>query len=159
VHQVGSFEASYVPSLADMSRLDERFRIPDEVWSRRPEYASYGFAVFKLKKGSKTIHPMAMKFATATPRSLFFPTVHVHDGELHDRARFDHTLYYQITDGATPVAHGPDGKPVAALEATVPIQNRVPVMATRGVTAPDGRVFKLGLHGERANADTRVALT
>ena len=26
----------------------------------------------------------------------FFPTVHIHDGEVHDTAHFDHSLYYQI---------------------------------------------------------------
>ena len=41
---------------------------------------------------------------------------------------------------------------------TPPIQNCVPVMATRGVTVPDGKVFRISLHGELANADTRVAL-
>ena len=38
VHRVGSFDASYVPSLDDMSRLDDRFRIPDRVWQQRAEY-------------------------------------------------------------------------------------------------------------------------
>src|ERR1043166_4477512 len=32
VHRVGSFEASWVPTLADMNRLDPRFRLDDQVW-------------------------------------------------------------------------------------------------------------------------------
>ena len=32
VIQVGDFEASYVPTVADFSRLDERFRLPPETW-------------------------------------------------------------------------------------------------------------------------------
>ena len=28
VHEVGSFEASFVPTIADFARLDERFRLP-----------------------------------------------------------------------------------------------------------------------------------
>jgi hypothetical protein len=32
VQQVGSFEASFVPTIADFARLDERFRLPAMVW-------------------------------------------------------------------------------------------------------------------------------
>ena len=49
VHDVGAFEASFVPSQADFSRLDPRFRIAPEVWAQLPVYEDYGFAVFKLK--------------------------------------------------------------------------------------------------------------
>jgi hypothetical protein len=96
VHDVGSFEASYVPALADFSRLDPRFRLPETVWSALPQYSDWGFAVFKLKKGrAKRIHPMAFRFPTRDPARIFFPTIHVHDGELHPKASFDHTLYFQ----------------------------------------------------------------
>src|SRR5262249_51979047 len=49
VHDVGDFEASFVPRIADFDRLDERFRIPPDVWARLPAYHDFGFAVFKLK--------------------------------------------------------------------------------------------------------------
>jgi len=51
VEQVGSFEASFVPTLADFQRLDPRFRLPDTVWQQLGRYAKYGFAIFQLKKG------------------------------------------------------------------------------------------------------------
>ena len=54
VHSVGSYEASFVPRLADFDRLDERFRIPNEVWDRLPEYLDYGFAVFKPQRDRRT---------------------------------------------------------------------------------------------------------
>lgn len=92
---VGSFEASFVPSIQDFSRLDERFRLGDGVWSKLPGYANFGFAVFKLKAGNAPVHPMAFSFPSAIPQTLFFPTVHIHDGEVHDKAEFDHTLYCQ----------------------------------------------------------------
>src|SRR5271155_3586385 len=38
VHDVGDFEASFVPRIDDFSRLDERFRIPPDVWHRLPAY-------------------------------------------------------------------------------------------------------------------------
>ena len=95
VHDIGSFVASYVPSRADFARLDERFRLPEVLFDAVPHYADYGFAVFQLKPGHVTVHPMALTFPTRAPDRLFFPTVHVHDGAFHARARFDHALYYQ----------------------------------------------------------------
>ena len=60
-----------------------------------PAYVDYGFAVFQLAPGASTIHPIGLSFPTHTPSSLFFPTVHVHDGTFAPKARFDHSLYYQ----------------------------------------------------------------
>jgi len=110
VHEVGDFEASYVPTMDDWDRLDERFRIPPSIFDALPAYRDFGFAVFKLKvtgresesglfpekPATKTIHPMAFEFPRADPDRLFFPTVHVHDGQFHATAEFDHTLYCQV---------------------------------------------------------------
>jgi hypothetical protein len=95
VHDIGSFIASYVPARADFDRLDARFRMPDVLFDAVPHYADYGFAVFQLRPGTVTVHPMALAFPSREPDKLFFPTVHVHDGRFHARARFDHALYYQ----------------------------------------------------------------
>lgn len=97
VHQVGSFEASYVPRPVDFARLDERFRISAELWEKVPGYKDFGFAVFKLKRGKQTVHPMAFSFERADVSRLFFPTVHIHDGKVHETANFDHLLYCQPT--------------------------------------------------------------
>ena len=122
VHDVGSFEASFVPRIADFDRLDERFRIPLDVWDRLPSYRDYGFAVFKLKGnrprrlagilrrlfggGSsnaspqiRQVHPMALQFPRRNPELLYFPTVHVHDRTVHPNAMFDHMLYCQPDPG------------------------------------------------------------
>src|SRR5437588_251938 len=53
VVEVGSFVASFVPAIKDFSRLDERFRLPEGVWEKLPQYKEFGFAVFKLKKPEK----------------------------------------------------------------------------------------------------------
>jgi hypothetical protein len=45
--------------------------------------------------GARTIHPMAMLFATREPQSLFYPTLHIHDGRIEREATFDHNLYAQ----------------------------------------------------------------
>ena len=99
VVEVGNFEASFVPTIADFSRLDERFRLPTAAWDALPGYKGHGFAVFKLKKGVKDIHPMAFEFPRAEPKKLFFPTVHIHDGKVHATAVFDHSLYCQSREG------------------------------------------------------------
>jgi hypothetical protein len=102
VHDVGDYEASYVPSMADFNRLDSRFRLSDDVWKKMPDYSNYGFAIFQLKislsKTENNVHPMAFEFPTREPEKIFFPTVHVHDGDYHDQAEFLHALYCQLDD-------------------------------------------------------------
>ena len=106
VIDVGAFEASFVPTIADFERLDEKFRLPSGVWDSLPQYKQFGFAVFKLRKKAVTgrgyikKHPMAFEFPRTNPNHLFFPTVHIHDGKFHPRAKFDHSLYAQLELGA-----------------------------------------------------------
>src|SRR5438309_1975224 len=102
VIQVGNFEASFVPTVKDFSRLDERFRLPKDTWSKLPAYKTYGFAVLKLKPGAMTVHPMAFSFPRHDPATLFFPTVHIHDGKVHKNAHFDHALFCQPTPEQRP---------------------------------------------------------
>ncbi len=96
VEQVGAFEASFVPTAADFDRLDPRFSIRKDIWDQIPVYSDYGFAVFKLRKGEHEAHPMAFTFPTRHPDKLFFPTVHIHDGKVHEKEDFDHELYCQV---------------------------------------------------------------
>jgi hypothetical protein len=108
VHDVGDFVASYVPSPRDFHRLDTRFRLSPAFFSARAEYADYGFAVFQLKPKTggwfrkklqkQTVHPMAFTFPSRRPKALFFPTLHVHDGDVPAEATFDHTLYCQTSN-------------------------------------------------------------
>ena len=95
VHDVGDYVATFVPSAKDFSRVDARFVIAKDVWDRIPAYADYGFAVFQLKELSGSPHPIALDFDSRMPDTLFFPTVHIHDGSLHDKETFDHVLYAQ----------------------------------------------------------------
>lgn len=99
VVEVGSFVASFMPTIADFDRLDKRFRLPAGTWDKLPQYKEFGFAVFQLKADAESVHPLAFTFPTAKANSpLFFPTVHIHDGEVHAKADFDHTLYLQPRD-------------------------------------------------------------
>jgi len=151
VHEVGAFVASFVPSLADFTRLDPRFRVPVGTLDRAPIYSDWGFAVFQLRRhaGLTTIHPMAFEMPTRFDQ-LFFPTVHVHDGSLPARAVFQHELYAQH------VATGPGSSwwPAGPALRTV-----LDVPRAAGVLDPDATVAKLALYGERENVDTWASVT
>ncbi len=105
VQSVGDFIASFVPTLADFDRLDARFRLPAATWNQLPQYSDWGFAVFQLKESpagqpsangtARRIHPMAFQFPTEMDEGLYFPTLHIHDGQVNASAEFDHTLYFQ----------------------------------------------------------------
>lgn len=97
VQDVGAYDASFVPTLKDFERLDERFRLHPDVWKSLPQYADFGFAVFKLKPGDHGYHPMVFDFPRRNPEQIFFPTVHIHDEKVHETAEFDHSLYLQTT--------------------------------------------------------------
>ena len=152
VKTVGSFDASYVPSVADFDRLDPRFRLPATVWSDLPAYGDYGFAVFKLKAGSAQVHPMALWFETRSADQLFFPTVHVHDGSVHAEAAFDHALYWELDQA--------EGRPVEAFEARAPVTQptsavKVPewLKARASGVFGDGRVQRRVMRGVFPNED------
>ena len=95
VEQVGAFEASFVPHASDFGRLDERFRLPPDAVAKLPGAKDMSFAVFRLAAGEADIHPMAFTYRAARHEAVLFPTLHVHDGEVHPTADFDHALYCQ----------------------------------------------------------------
>lgn len=152
VEQVGSFVASFVPAVRDFGRLDPRFRLPDAAWKRLGQYASFGFAVFQLRKGAGRVHPMAFAFPTARPDDLFFPTVHIHDGEVHPKAHFDHSLYCQV---------GRSGlrSLVSWEESNAPADNFIEIGRAQGLVTADQHVRRRKLIGNLPNEDTwlRVA--
>ncbi len=147
VVNVGDFEASFVPSIKDFARLDARFRIADKLWHKLPGYHDFGFAVFKLKAGAMRVHPMAFSFPRREPKTLFFPTVHIHDGKVHPQAEFDHALYCQPQ---------PD-EPLGTRDWTESYTHPAGFMTvdrTKGIILPDQHCFKQELHGMLANRDT-----
>ena len=152
VVQVGDFEASFVPAVKDFARLDERFRLPSDAWKELPQYLSYGFAVFKLKPGAATIHPMAFSFPRRDRKSLFFPTVHIHDGKVHSKADFDHALYCQ----AHPEQHLQLGGNWE--ESRSHPTSFMRVDKTKGVVLANQHCYKRELHGNLPNEDTQVAV-
>jgi hypothetical protein len=151
IHQVGNFEASFVPKVADFSRLDERFRLPDGTWKEVPEYENYGFAVFKLKRGAMTVHPMAFSFAINDPRSLFFPTVHIHDGKVHETAHFDHSLYCQPSAERRP-------KVTYWQESPRHAKSFMNVGKTKGIILSDQHCYRTVAQGTLPNRDVVLAM-
>jgi hypothetical protein len=146
VVDVGDFEASFVPSPRDFSRLDARFRLPESAWDRLPAYRDFGFAVFKLKKGARTAHPMAFEFPRRDPARLFFPTVHLHDGTVKEKAGFDHALYCQAAENEFLQVNDWTESPGLA-------SGFVNVAKAQGLVAGDRHVYLLELRGERRNED------
>lgn len=185
VHDVGAFEASFVPTIADFARLDPRFTLRKEVWASLPQYADWGFAVFKLKTPSPAqpaptagsgsllnqlfgfvgmapaprheatpFHPMAFRFPRRDPSTLFFPTVHIHDGTVQRTAHFDHLLYAQLNK--PPAAAGPlprhdrEGQWSRSLLDAHPDSGS----AAARLVATGQPVFRIRLEGTLPNADT-----
>ncbi|RLB45156.1 MAG: hypothetical protein DRJ42_30555 [Deltaproteobacteria bacterium] len=167
VHDVGDFEASFVPTMKDFERLDERFKLSTDVWDRLPQYADWGFAVFKLKGGDepgffdrlrgrtgsakKDVHPMAFEFPRRDPDALFFPTVHIHDGEVHDQAAFDHTLYCQAD--AMPEA---TGAPDSWEKSAGPLGQHVDSKRSKDLIDPDAFCYRRVLLGMMDNRDQEL---
>lgn len=151
VVSVGSFEASFVPSIADFARLDARFRMPPGVWDKLPGYRDYGFAVFKLKAGEAHVHPMAFTFPRADPARLFFPTVHVHDGAVHATAAFDHALYLQTSNRARQSELSSSWQESARTGGQI-----LDAARTRGLIDPAEHVLYRAIRGEEKNADILV---
>jgi hypothetical protein len=143
VVEVGSFVASFVPTVKDFVRLDDQFKLPEGTWVKLPQYKDYGFAVFKLKKGEHKVHPMAFEFPRADERRLFFPTVHIHDGKVHDRAGFDHTLYCQGADTGMRWRESPQPAEMFLKK----------LDQAKGVVDPKAHVYRKDMNGTFKNED------
>jgi hypothetical protein len=169
VHDVGDFEASFAPRIDDFNRLDERFRIPSDVWDRLPAYHDYGFAVFKLKASPSRwfvgaleklfgaggmrkpgrVHPMAFTFPRRTPELLYFPTLHVHDRRVHSEATFDHMLYCQPGAAMDEYLEGWEKSRWRA-------SGFVDIARSEGIVDPKQCCWRRPLEGLRQNKDTLV---
>ena len=149
VVEVGKFVASFVPAVKDFARLDKQFRLPDGVWEKLPQYKDFGFAVFKLKKPGKEgqkVHPMAFEFPREDKKILFFPTVHIHDGTVPAKAKFDHSLFCQVTDES----------PMNWKESPGLADSFVKVKETQGIVDGSAHVYWKQMAGTFENKDVGV---
>jgi hypothetical protein len=164
VESVGDFVASFVPSLRDFSRLDRRFRLPNSVWNQIPDYRDYSFAVFQLRETRATpseVHPMALEFRTRLPNTIYFPTVHIHDGRVHRTEHFDHSLYTQ-DPRLYPSA---PGHPAYAASSKLPLTPSIAPIGSfvdpkraQGVIDREARCYRLSLRGNLDNQDTLLRI-
>ena len=158
VHDVGDFVASFVPKLSDFERVDPRFVLAPEVWTKLPAYADYGFAVFQLKELSGSPHPIALEFDSRLQGQLFFPTVHIHDGSVHEKDTFDHVLYAQAP-GLDALVGDYDG-PSSVDRKTGFVRSREKVAGfadagrAQGLLAADLLMHQVSLNGLLPNRDT-----
>jgi hypothetical protein len=143
---VGNFEASFVPTADDFGRLDERFRLPKKVWAKLPKYKNFGFAVFKLKPGAASIHPMAFSFPRANREALFFPTLHIHDGVAHPEAEYDHVLFCQQNPAET-------FKLTLWDESSRVANGFVKTDKTHGIVEANWHCYRFALQGKMPNGD------
>lgn len=157
VVEVGSFIASFVPTQKDFDRVDEKFKLPADVWGKLPQYKDWGFAVFQLKKekGEKadkkaaaTYHPMAFDFPRDDPKKLFFPTVHIHDGSVPEKATFDHTLYCQASNGENVLEWEESAQPVELFMTKMEKEGK-------GILEKD-HAYRKTIKGKQKNEDTWV---
>jgi hypothetical protein len=157
VHEVGDFVASFVPGLADFRRVDPRFVLSRDVWNRIPAYADYGFAVFQLKSLSGSPHPIAFEFESRLADSIYFPTVHIHDGSVHATDEFDHVLYLQAPsfDARASDYAGPDhaDKSTGFVRSESAAKTFVDGPRSEGLVDPNLLVHKTSLHGSMPNTD------
>lgn len=149
VHKVGAFDASFVPSLADFHRLDQRFRIPEGTIESVPTYRDWGFAVFRLAATRRlsSVHPMAFDFPTREGGQLFFPTVHVHDGWLFERALFAHQLYAQGLSDVPKWQHS-----------SLPLGDVLARRKAEGLFDLEAGASRLSMRGEHPNVDLWAAV-
>ena len=148
VQQVGSFDASFVPTVSDFDRVDPEFRIEQGIWASLPEFKDHGFVVFKLRKGRARVHPMAFAYPARDTGRIVFPTVHIHDGEVHGEAKFDHSLYCQTSS--------PEVK-MQWQESVALAAGYLKILRLKGTVRGDEHVYKKQFVGAFENQDMSVA--
>jgi hypothetical protein len=97
--QAVNIDGSFAANQQALADLDASNRVSVDVWKELPEYADFGFAIFKISADAHTIPPLALEFTMRTPNLLYFPTVHIHDGTVPQEAPFDHDLFCQARAG------------------------------------------------------------
>lgn len=160
VQKVGAFIASVVPTAEDFRRLDPQFSIAPETWAKLPTYNDYSFVVFQLEELEGKPHPMAFEFQTRHPEQVFFPTVHIHDGEVHDEEDFDHQLYLQMPSWDELVGeytNTPDNVTQWVRSQDV-AQKTVKIEKAEGMVAADQLLHRRIILGQQRNEDILAKL-
>jgi hypothetical protein len=162
VHEVGDYIASFVPSIDDFTKLDPQFTIPKSTWEKIPRYFDYGFAVFQLKELSGRPHPMAFEFTSRWDDRVFFPTVHIHDGEVHTHDHFDHMLFLQHAGFDSVVGRYVEAfatdRETGFIRSKEPVAKSSNIDKANGILEPKLLVHRLDLQGSLPNEDQVFAI-
>ena len=92
----------------------------------------------------------AFTFPHAKGAKLFLPTVHVHDGEVHKTAEFDHELYLQPKNASQML-------PAGWQESMQPAGLFLKIKETGGLISADLHCYRMKLRGKLTNADMYIA--
>ena len=116
--------------------------------------------MFQLKNLAGSPHPIAFDFATRLAERIFFPTVHIHDGTVHQEDVFDHMLYLQ---DARYDARAGEYVGEAAIDAKTGFVRSVArasgwmdLQLSKGIIAGDLLVHRLAMVGKHPNQDVIV---
>lgn len=89
---------------------------------------------------------MAFRFPSSVPGKIFFPTVHIHDGKVHELEDFDHTLYAQAWK--TAVIKGPQWE-----ESGLNAGQFVNLRKSNDLVWGGGHLYRRGIVGFAKNED------
>eukprot|EP01128_Nolandella_sp_AFSM9_P006387 TRINITY_DN3269_c0_g1_i1.p1 TRINITY_DN3269_c0_g1~~TRINITY_DN3269_c0_g1_i1.p1 ORF type:complete len:288 (-),score=23.86 TRINITY_DN3269_c0_g1_i1:160-1023(-) len=102
VVQVGAYSVSIAKSLLDLTLIDsDVFKVNEAILPALKErYSSgFGFVICAFNAANKIEpHPIGYIHDAPDVNSLFVPTLHIHDGEVHKKESFDHNIYSINTD-------------------------------------------------------------
>jgi len=162
VFMVGNYIASFVPGLADFDRLSEQFPLPESIWASLPRYKDFGFAVFQLAAGNLKPHPMAFEFESGSS-SIFFPTLHIHDGAIHGEEDFDHVLYLQHAglDGRVYGYRNSEtcDRATGLIRSENEAENFCKTEKTKGIVDANLLVHRQIIRGTQRNQDTEIVVS
>jgi hypothetical protein len=97
VHQVGAYQMSVAPTLADLTRIDASvFTVPANITELMATHYGSGFAfvicVFDPTKEIKP-HPIGYVHDWLAPNRMFVPCRHEHGHGTPEKEHFDHRIY------------------------------------------------------------------
>lgn len=137
-------EPVFLSSAAEFATLEAPFRIPQETWDKLPEYNDFGFAVFKIFAKAPLRSPVAVEFPMRNPNLLYFPTLHIRNGEAAEEANFDLDLFCQARAGW-----------LRTYDVASSFMN---ISKAQGVLDPGERVSRMTVQGMHPNSDILVGL-
>ena len=98
IPKIGGYSVSLIPDTIGLNRVDSNEFIIGEVVLNVLKYKySKGFSFlicrFDGSVDNIKMHPIGYTHKMIKPGILFTPTLHIHDGVIHDVSNFDHQIF------------------------------------------------------------------